>query len=126
MIFKEIFDRYYLPVKSYGFQYIEDDEIVEDFVQDAFLKVWEKRADFYFVAAIKSFLYMSVRNACLDYLRHQKVQRRNEPELILWLTEEGEEEFILNEGDCIYFDSSQPHGMRSVGEEDATFLAIIL
>ena len=38
----------------------------------------------------------------------------------------GEEEFILNEGDCIYFDSSQPHGMRSVGEEDATFLAIIL
>lgn len=61
VIFKEIFDRYYLPVKSYGFQYIEDDEIVEDFVQDAFLKVWEKRADFYFVAAIKSFLYMSVR-----------------------------------------------------------------
>ena len=96
VIFKEIFDRYYLPVKSYGFQYIEDDEIVEDFVQDAFLKVWEKRADFY-VAAIKSFLYMSVRNACLDYLRHQKVQRRNEPELILWLTEEGEEEFILEE-----------------------------
>ena len=40
---------------------------------------------------------MSVRNACLDYLRHQKVQRRNEPELILWLTEEGEEEFILEE-----------------------------
>ena len=97
MIFKEIFDRYYLPVKSYGFQYVEDDEIIEDFVQDAFLKVWEKRADFYFVAAIKSFLYMSVRNACLDYLRHQKVQRRNEPELILWLTEEGEEEFVLEE-----------------------------
>ena len=43
------------------------------------------------------FLYMSVRNACLDYLRHQKVQRRNEPELILWLTEEGEEEFVLEE-----------------------------
>ncbi len=42
VIFKEIFDRYYLPAKSYGFQYIEDDEIVEDFVQDAFLKVWEK------------------------------------------------------------------------------------
>ncbi len=96
-VFKEIFDNYYLPMKSYGFQYVENDEMVEDFVQDAFLKVWEKREDFYFVAAIKSFLYMSVRNACLDYLRHQKVQRRNEPELILWLTEEGEEEFVLEE-----------------------------
>ncbi len=97
MIFKEIFDIYSLPVKSYAFQYVEDDEIVEDFVQDAFLKVWMKREDFYFVAAIKSFLYTSVKNACLDYLRHQKVQRRNEPELIMWLTEEGEEEFILEE-----------------------------
>lgn len=97
MIFKEIFDLYYLPVKSYAFQYIEDDEIVEDFVQDAFLKVWVRREDFYFVAAIKSFLYMSVKNACLDYLRHQKVQRRNEPELVMWLTEEGEEEFMLEE-----------------------------
>lgn len=97
MVFKEIFNRYYLPVKSYAFQFVEDDETIEDFVQDAFLKVWEKREDFYYVAAIKSFLYMSVKNACLDYLRHQKVQRRNEPELVMWLTEEGKEEFLLEE-----------------------------
>lgn len=97
MVFKEIFNRYYLPVKSYAFQFVEDDETIEDFVQDAFLKVWEKREDFYYVAAIKSFLYMSVKNACLDYLRHQKVQRRNESELVMWLTEEGKEEFLLEE-----------------------------
>lgn len=97
MVFKEIFNRYYLPVKSYAFHFVEDDETIEDFVQDAFLKVWEKREDFYYVAAIKSFLYMSVKNACLDYLRHQKVQRRNEPELVMWLTEEGKEEFLLEE-----------------------------
>ena len=97
MIFKEIFDRYYLPVKSYAFRYVEDDEVIEDFVQDAFLQVWERREHCFFVAAIKSFLYTSVRNACLDHLRHQKVRRQHEPELVLWLSEEGDEEFLLED-----------------------------
>ncbi len=33
---------------------------------------------------------------------------------------------ILNEGDSIYYDSSAPHGMISVGEEGAVFYAIVL
>ncbi len=32
--FQEILIDTISPVKSYGFQYVEDDEIVEDFVQD--------------------------------------------------------------------------------------------
>lgn len=96
-IFREIFDQYYLPVKSFAFRYVEDEEVIEDFVQDAFLSVWEKRAHFDYVVAIKSFLYTSVRNACVDYLRHQQVQRRNEPGLVMWFAEEGDEEFILEE-----------------------------
>lgn len=36
----------------------------------------------------------------------------------------GKNEFILNEGDSIYFDPSVPHGQHSVGEE-AQFLTII-
>ena len=95
--FKEIFERYYLPVKSYAFRYVENSEITEDFVQDAFFRVWEKRKDFSFLPAVTSFLYLSVRNACLDYLRHQQVQRRNESELVMWYTEEGEQEFLMEE-----------------------------
>lgn len=37
-----------------------------------------------------------------------------------------ENEIILNEGDCIYFDSSYPHAMQAVGDGPAKFLAIIL
>ena len=32
----------------------------------------------------------------------------------------------LQEGDAIYFDSTQPHGMQAVGESPAQFLAVIL
>ncbi|MCL2539470.1 MAG: XRE family transcriptional regulator [Oscillospiraceae bacterium] len=34
-------------------------------------------------------------------------------------------EFILSEGDTIYYDSSNPHGMISVGGEDCIFLAVL-
>ncbi len=35
-------------------------------------------------------------------------------------------EITLNEGDCVYFDSSYPHAMQAVGDGPARFLAIIL
>ena len=33
---------------------------------------------------------------------------------------------VLGPGDCIYYDSSKPHGMIAVGGEDCTFYAIVL
>ena len=37
----------------------------------------------------------------------------------------GGKDLILNPGDSIYFDSTQPHGMRALNGEPARFLAII-
>lgn len=34
-------------------------------------------------------------------------------------------EFILNPGDTIYYDSSNPHGMISIGGQDCVFLAML-
>jgi len=35
-------------------------------------------------------------------------------------------EFIMNAGDCVYYDSSKPHGMTAAGGADCKFIAIIL
>ena len=37
----------------------------------------------------------------------------------------GKKTLTLNEGDSIYFDATQPHGMKAVGDKAAQFLAII-
>lgn len=97
LAFRELFDRYYLPVKSYAYHYVNDGEIAEDFVQDAFIGLWENRCSFSCFPAIKSFLHISVRNSCLNYLRHKQVQRRNERGLVSWLTEDCEQQFMLEE-----------------------------
>ena len=38
----------------------------------------------------------------------------------------GKDEILLNEGDCIYFDATIPHGMVAVGGADCKFLAVLI
>jgi len=37
----------------------------------------------------------------------------------------GGHEIELNPGDCVYYDSSEPHGMKALGGKAARFLAIV-
>lgn len=53
---------------------INDKQEAEDIVASCFAKLWERRSTFETADHIKSFLYQSCRNACLDYLRHLKVK----------------------------------------------------
>lgn len=38
----------------------------------------------------------------------------------------GGHEMELGPGDCVYFDSSEPHGMKALGGKNARFLAMVL
>lgn len=81
LIFRQIFDEYYSGLRSFAYKYIEDDTITEDFVQEAFLSLWENKKEFNNKASIKSYLFTLVRNNCLNHLRHQKVRYKNSEEL---------------------------------------------
>lgn len=48
---------------------------VEELVQDVFLKLWERHADFDHLGAIRSFLYTSCRNAALNFIGKEKRQK---------------------------------------------------
>lgn len=50
--------------------------VAADLVQDAFERLWERRADFSHEAAIRSFLYVTVKNAFLDMQRHERVVQK--------------------------------------------------
>ncbi|WP_353196423.1 RNA polymerase sigma-70 factor [Parapedobacter defluvii] len=48
----------------------------EEIVQDAFLKLWQRRTNFSDLSAIKAFLYIATRNACLNYIEKEQVRSR--------------------------------------------------
>ncbi len=66
-----------LHQKSLGYfalRMIEDEAEAEDIVAGCFVKLWERRVDFADADKLKSFLYVTCRNACLNHLRHLKVK----------------------------------------------------
>ena len=71
--FRYIFHKYYITLCMFANQYVEDDALAADIVQECFVKLWQLRDDFMYVHQIKSFLYTSVRNKSLNELEHTKV-----------------------------------------------------
>ena len=71
--FKIIFDKYYPLMVLYSVNFISSKEICEDIVQEVFLKIWDKEIEFENEKALKTYLYNSVKNTSLNYLKHQAV-----------------------------------------------------
>lgn len=76
--FKRMYDQHFDVLYLFGLKYIPNQDVVEDIIQDAFVKVWEKRQFFFHEAPLKAFLYKTVRNACLNFLDHQKARNNYE------------------------------------------------
>lgn len=71
--FHRIFDKYYVALCSFANQYTEDIDLSADIVQDAFVKLWQIKDDFFYLHQVKAFLYTAVRNKALNELEHSKV-----------------------------------------------------
>lgn len=71
--FRFIFDKYYIALCMFANQYVEDDALAADIVQECFVELWQLWDDFMYIHQIKSFLYTSVRNKSLNELEHTKV-----------------------------------------------------
>lgn len=69
--FEAYFRKLYLPLGMYALRLVDDADVAEDMVQDAFVKVWQYIEDGGEIENFPSFIYQSVRNACLSYLRNR-------------------------------------------------------
>jgi RNA polymerase sigma-70 factor (ECF subfamily) len=76
--FKSVFDNYFNALCAFGYRYISDLSAVEDMAQEVFISFWENRNDFDHINAVKAFLYTSVRNKCLNHIKHQAVLKKHE------------------------------------------------
>jgi len=53
-------------------RFIGNEEAAEDIVQEAFIKLWEKRTTYNDIPCLKTFLYVSVKNLCFNHIRNKK------------------------------------------------------
>ncbi len=84
----------YAVFSSFASKLIPEKEEVLDVIQEVFISFWEHDLEFRDLLAVKAWFYRSIRNSCLDILKHYKVKKKFIGESL----EKGEStEFFLDE-----------------------------
>ena len=70
-----LFRRFYKPLRTYAFRFVNDTDLAEDIVQDTFFELWQRRDSIEFEGAVKSYLFKSVYNRSINVM-HKKYQNK--------------------------------------------------
>ena len=70
--FEQLFRDEYKTLCFFANKYVKDLESAKEIVQEAFISLWEKRYEIDMDKAVKSYLSVTIRNKCLNYLRDNK------------------------------------------------------
>jgi len=71
--FDHLFKSYYVPLVSFAHSLINDWEAARDIASDAFEHVWNNFRKLH-RPTVKAYLFATVRNRCVDYLRHNGIK----------------------------------------------------
>jgi RNA polymerase sigma-70 factor (ECF subfamily) len=74
-IFEKIYLDYFSKMKHFAKVYVLSEEEAENIVQDVFTELWEKRDTRLEYANLVSYLFVSVKTKCLNFLRHQAIMQ---------------------------------------------------
>ncbi len=91
--FEQLFNLYYRMLCVHAYTFVKDMDVSRDLVQNVFVKLYDSRATLDIKSSIKSYLYRSVRNACINYLRSKQVHALHH-------------DHLLYQADTIYYEDS--------------------
>lgn len=70
--FEQLFKQLYPSMWIVANKYVKNSDVAEDIAQEAFIKFWENCKKYDSLQMVKSYLYVSVKNLSLNYLRKEK------------------------------------------------------
>lgn len=72
-IYKYLFEEYFEKLVFFAEYFILDRNESEDIVQDVFYELWERSSEVKIISNLKSYLFVQVKNKCLNRLKHLNV-----------------------------------------------------
>lgn len=79
--FERVYWEYSPKLYRFALGYVMNKELAEDMVQDAFLHLWEALAELPEDTRLGCYLYSSVKNLCLNHLKHLQVEDSHKEKL---------------------------------------------
>lgn len=101
-VFEWLFKQYYAALRIYAHRLVGELDLSEEVVAASFAAVWERRSRIDFDHSVKSYLFRTVHNRCLNHIKQQQVRKRYERYLLeqsLPGAEEAEAELSLGADD---------------------------
>ncbi|WP_439182541.1 RNA polymerase sigma-70 factor [Carboxylicivirga taeanensis] len=92
--YKELFLAYYTQLVVFARKVVVDDDLARELVQDVIVNFYEKRGEIKIHSSLKAHLYQSVRNRCLNQIKHSQIRRDHHAHI-----------FQLQKNDEAYIDS---------------------
>ena len=74
--FELLFKAQYPILCGYARKYLDDFDQAEEIVQEMFFNFWQKREKVEINTSLEAYLFRSVRNSCLNYLKHLKIREQ--------------------------------------------------
>lgn len=68
--FRKLYDHYYAGLLGYGSRFTLDHQVIEESIQDLFIKLWRNRASIGPTPSVKFYLYKSFRRVLTRKLRY--------------------------------------------------------
>lgn len=72
MAFRELFERFFPGLLSFGTSLLKDQLLAEEVVEDVFVKLWERKEAVTSIQNISHYLYKAVRYASINAFEKQK------------------------------------------------------
>lgn len=96
-MFQSLYDRYFRVLVGYAVRFVKSDAEAEDIVQEVFTMLWTRPESFTDHHALMNLLYTSVRNRCIDHLRHLSVEQAYASDAAMETEEDMETEIFAGE-----------------------------
>lgn len=73
--YEYLYNNYYTPLVLFADHYVSNQDVAHDLVQEVFIALLDIKTRFENLLHLKSYLYNSLRNRCLNHLRHEKIKQ---------------------------------------------------
>lgn len=92
-IFRKLYENFFVALCLFARNFSLEREEAEDVVQEIFCQLYDDRSKFSGLNSLKSYLYFSVRNRCLNYIRDKKRRLTHETR---FLNEQADERYGMD------------------------------
>ena len=72
--YEAFFKEHYNSLCRFAFTFLHDADDAEEVVQNTFVKLWKDKGHIHIQTSLKSYLYSSVRNSCLNQKKHIEIR----------------------------------------------------